>query len=173
MKLTTCSKVAVHSYKHDQSLHRIWKEATVLEDNEDLIIVANRKTKVVEANGRFWYTKEPSVTFFFKKHWYNVIGILKPTGITFYCNISSPVIADDEAVKYIDYDLDVKVMENRYMMLLDQNEYLKHARVMKYPKELCTILEEETAFLQTQIQEKAYPFNQKDIEQWYQKYQSL
>lgn len=173
MKLSIGSSVVVQSYKHDKSLHRIWKEATVLAEDDELVVVANKRTKVVEANGRFWYTKEPSVTFFYKKHWYNVIGIIKPSGIAFYCNLSSPVLVDDEALKYIDYDLDVKMLENRQIVLLDQNEYRKHQVLMRYPAELCRILEEESLSLQRQIQTKTYPFNQEDILKWYQKYLAL
>jgi hypothetical protein len=173
MKLTIGSTVAVQSFKHDKTLHRIWQEATVLEDNDDFIVVANKRTKVIESNGRFWYTKEPSVTYFYKNHWYNVIGIIKPEGTTYYCNISSPIIADEEALKYIDYDLDIKVLNNQEIVLLDQNEYRKHRFQMKYPTELCQILEEESLFLQSQIKEKATPFRSEDIDKWYQIYLHL
>jgi protein associated with RNAse G/E len=170
MKLTIGTTVAVQSYKHDKSLHRIWLEAKVLEDNDEYIVIANKRTKVVESNGRFWYTKEPSVTYFYKKHWYNVIGIIKPAGITYYCNLCSPVLPDEEALKYIDYDLDVKVLENRQIILLDQNEYRKHRTQMGYSPELCRILEEESLYLQSRIKAKAEPFQNQDIEKWYQIY---
>ena len=69
--------ITLHSYKHDQTLHRVWKSETFLEENDEYIIVANKRTKVIESNGRFWYTREPSVAVFFKNHWYNVICIYK------------------------------------------------------------------------------------------------
>jgi len=49
--------IILHSYKHDQSLHRVWKTETLLEDNDEVVILANKRTRVVESNGRFWYTK--------------------------------------------------------------------------------------------------------------------
>lgn len=168
MNLTIGSIVTIQSYKHDQSLHRIWNEAKVLADDDDVLIVANKHTKVIEANGRFWYTKEPSVTFFYKKHWYNVIGIIKPGSITYYCNLCSPALIDEEAVKYIDYDLDVKVLDNGDIVLLDQNEFRKHRIQMGYSPELVQILEEESLFLQHLIKTKAEPFQRQDIEKWYQ-----
>ncbi|MDD3478195.1 MAG: DUF402 domain-containing protein, partial [Candidatus Izemoplasmatales bacterium] len=143
MKLTVGSKIVLHSYKHDRTLHRIWEQATVLKETEDVIVVANRRTKVIEANGRFWYTKEPSVSYFFKHHWYNVIGILKTNGVSYYCNLSSPTLVDEEALKYIDYDLDVKVIVDGTVSVLDRNEYRKHQRLMNYPDEICDILEKE------------------------------
>lgn len=173
MKLSIGKKVVVQSYKHDQTLHRIWQEATVLFEDDEQIIVANKRTKVIESNGRFWYTKEPSVTYFFKNHWYNVIGIIKPTGISYYCNLSSPVTYDEEALKYIDYDLDVKVSIDQAQTLLDQNEYRRHQTLMHYPEEILAILESELKHLQTRIHQKNEPFLPEVIERWYQSYLSL
>lgn len=166
-------KVVLQSYKHDKSLHRIWQEATVLFEDDEMIVVANRRTKVIESNGRFWYTKEPSVCTFYKHRWYNVIGILKQTGICYYCNLSSPIAIDDEALKYIDYDLDVKVSKDHEATLLDQNEYRRHAELMQYPQEITSILERELLRLQDAIIRKEAPFQPEIIEDWYQKYRSL
>lgn len=170
MGLNLGSTVVIQSYKHDQSLHRIWEESTVLSDDEDVLVVANRRTKVIEANGRFWYSKEPSVAYFYKKRWFNVIGILKPDGITYYCNLSSPVVIDAEAVKYIDYDLDVKRLANGQILLLDQNEYRRHRVQMAYPPEICRIVEEEFKALQDWIRSGADPFRSETILARYDEY---
>lgn len=167
MRLSVGTKIVLQSYKHDHSLHRIWEQATVLEDTEEYIIVANKRTKVIESNGRFWYTKEPSVSFFFKNHWYNVIGIIKPSGVSYYCNMSSPTLVDEEAIKYIDYDLDVKVVVDGTISILDRNEYKKHQRIMNYPESICNILENEIEDLQKRIENKEIPFLPGCILKWY------
>jgi hypothetical protein len=171
--LTIGQKVVLQSYKHDKSLHRIWQEATVLFEDAEMIVVANRRTKVIESNGRFWYTKEPSVCTFYKHRWYNVIGILKQTGICYYCNLSSPIAVDDEALKYIDYDLDVKVSKDHLATVLDQNEYRRHAELMQYPQEITAILERELLRLQEAIIQKESPFQPEIIENWYRVYREL
>lgn len=173
MRLTVGSKIVLQSYKHDQTLHRIWEQATVLEENDDFIVVANKRTKVIESNGRYWYTKEPSVSYFYKNHWFNVIGIIKPTGVSYYCNISSPTLVDEEAIKYIDYDLDVKVIVDGTVSILDRNEYRKHQRVMNYPDSICIILEQEMELLRKKIENKEEPFQADFILNWYNKYQSI
>jgi len=173
MKLSVGSKIVLHSYKHDQSLHRIWEQATVLEENDEYIVVANKRTKVIEANGRYWYTKEPSVSYFYKDRWYNVIGIIKPTGVSYYCNISSPTLVDEEALKYIDYDLDIKVISDGTYSILDRNEYKKHQRIMNYPASVCRILENEMDELREHINRKDEPFRPEFILNWYQFYLSL
>jgi len=163
-------KIVIHSYKHDKTLHRIWKNATILEDNEDYLIVANQRTKVVESTGRFWYTKEPSVAFFFKNHWYNVIAILKNDEVTYYCNVGSPVLMDNEAVKYIDYDLDLKVESDFSYKILDIYEYKMHQEKMNYPDDIKTILAKELINLKVRIDKREIPFDPKVVLNWYNKF---
>ena len=49
--------------------------------------------------------------------------MFREDGIYYYCNLSSPFVCDEEALKYIDYDLDIKVYPNGKYHLLDEDEY--------------------------------------------------
>lgn len=168
--LTPGDEFTLHSYKHDGNLHRIWSHVTILEETDETIIVANKRTKVIESNGRFWFTKEPSVSYFFKHRWYNAIGIIKKTGISYYCNLSSPIMHDDEALKYIDYDLDIKVFPDYSYKVLDRNEYRKHRKQMQYPDEICDILEREMKDLKKRINAHEEPFDHPMIDRWYDRF---
>jgi hypothetical protein len=163
--------IQIQSYKHDESLHRIWEKATVVYSDEEIVIVANKRTKVIESNGRFWHTREPSVTWFYKKHWFNIIGIIKKNSIHFYCNIASPYLCDEEGLKYIDYDLDIKVIEDFTYNILDRNEYNKHKDKMDYPTELKKILENELKVLRRMIENREEPFDVEIIRKWYKIYE--
>ena len=79
----------IRCYKHNGALHRVWDRGLVLENNSNFIVIASKKAKVVEANGRCWFTKEPAVTIFSKKEWWNAICMIKHDGICYYCNIAS------------------------------------------------------------------------------------
>lgn len=162
--------IVVQSYKHNTKLHRIWAQATVIDHQDDHIVIANHRTKVIEANGRFWYTKEPSVTWFFKDRWFNIIGIIRPTGIFYYCNIASPYMIDDEALKYIDYDLDVKVNPDYTYTTLDRKEYNKHKVKMEYPSSIRTILEQELSALKVMIENRKGPFKENVVNDYYEAY---
>lgn len=162
--------IQIQSYKHDESLHRIWEKATVMEENDDYLIVVNKRTKVIEANGRFWHTREPSVTWFFKDKWYNIIGIIKQNEIHYYCNIASPYVLDDEGLKYIDYDLDIKVLHDFSYNVLDRNEYNRHKIQMNYSKKLKKILEKELNDLKYMIDNRISPFNHDEVIMHYDKY---
>ncbi|MFP4286970.1 MAG: DUF402 domain-containing protein [Candidatus Izemoplasmataceae bacterium] len=170
MTVNLWQDIVVQSYKHNTKLHRIWAQATVIDTLDDHIVIANYRTKVIEANGRFWYTKEPSVTWFFKERWFNIIGIIRPTGIFYYCNIASPYMIDDEALKYIDYDLDVKVNPDYTYTTLDRKEYNKHKVKMEYPASIRTILENELEALKAMIELRKGPFKENVVNDYFNKY---
>ena len=75
--LTVGQAVQIHSYKHDGIMHRIWRNAIVIKQTDEYLILGNYKTRVIEADGRNWMTKEPAICYFFKDLWFNVIGMLK------------------------------------------------------------------------------------------------
>ena len=136
-------KYEIHAYKHDGSIHRAWDEAVLLEIREDYLIFGNEKTKVTESDGRTWRTKEPAVLFFFKNNWFNIIGQNKKNGIYYYCNMASPFIIEENKIKYIDYDLDLRVFPDGSFKVLDRGEYKYHKSLMNYNESIDIILKEE------------------------------
>ena len=124
-------KLEIHCYKHNGKLHRQWDEAVVLDIKDDYIVFGNNKTTVVDSDGRVWKTKEPAIMFFFKDRWFNIIGQLKDYGIYFYCNIATPYIIDEHVIKYIDYDLDLRVFPDGAFKILDRGEYKYHRAKME------------------------------------------
>ncbi len=165
--------VYIQSYKHDGSLHRTWSKGFVIETSEDKMVVVTNKTWVIESDGRKWYTREPAICFFYTKKWFNIITMIRKTGIYYYCNIASPSLFDGEAIKNIDYDLDVKLYPTGEYEILDEDEYLEHGKDMGYSTELKTVLENEMNRLLLSIQNMEEPFNDKCIEEYYDLYQKL
>lgn len=171
--LTEGSKFVIHCYKHDAKIHKVWEEAILLEEREDCLIFGNDRTKVIESDGRSWKTKEPAIMYFFKDKWYNVIGQYKKDGIQFYCNIASPYLIDENAVKYIDYDLDLRVFPDGSFKVLDRGEYKYHKTQMKYSKELDQILKTELSDLIDSVRKKEWPFHHAEIKRYYEIYKNL
>jgi len=159
MKLTKGFVTDIHSYKHNEIIHRVWRNTKIVDASDDLLITAHKKTRVFEQSGRSWLTKEPAICYFYKDLWFNVIVMFKRTGIVYYCNLSSPYIYDGEAIKYIDYDLDVKVFPNGEYIILDKNEYRYHARIMDYPNNIKKVVEDELKKLVKLIENKEPPFD--------------
>ncbi len=162
------TSIQIKSYKHNGQLHRVWKDTTILKSTSNMIIGANDKTLVTESDGRSWLTREPAVCFFYTKYWFNVIGMLRRDGIHYYCNISSPFVFEDNAVKYIDYDLDIKVFPDMTYRLLDEDEYLVHKEQMHYPAVVDRILRNNVDHLQHWVRQRKGPFSHDVIDQWYE-----
>ena len=162
--------IRIQSYKHDGSLHRCWDHSLVLDITEDFIVVASRKTKVTESDGRRWYTREPAITVFSLKDWFNVISMFKEDGISYYCNIASPSLVDNDMVKYIDYDLDLKLFQDGSIKVLDENEYQRHKVRYDYSGELDQVLQKEVKVVEKLMRSRSYPFQDDVIEDYYEEF---
>ncbi len=133
-------KYQIQCYKHNGKVHRCWDEAVVLEVKKDYIVFGNNKTKVIESEGTSWRTKEPAVMYFFKDRWYNIISQIKNDGIYYYCNIATPYIIEEGTIKYIDYDLDLRIFPDGEYKILDRLEYQYHKKSMGYSHELDRVI---------------------------------
>ena len=156
-----------------ESSHRQWDEAVVLDIKDDYIVFGNNRTIVVDSDGKVWRTKEPAIMFFFKDRWFNIIGQLKDYGIYYYCNIATPALIDNRVIKYIDYDLDLRVFPNGSFKILDRMEYKYHRKQMHYSNRLDFILKYELANLIEMVRERELPFDKNIINKYYDKYVSL
>ena len=126
----------IQCYKHNGKVHRFWKEAVIIDVKKDYIVCANNRTLVIESDGSTRKTREPAIMYFFKDRWFNIIAQLKKDGISYYCNIASPYIIEDGTIKYIDYDLDLRIFPSGEYKILDRMEYNYHKKIMSYSSDL-------------------------------------
>lgn len=172
-QLEVGKKYQIHSYKHNHKIHRSWDEAVLLEIHDDYLVFGNEKTKVTESDGRTWRTKEPAVLYFFKDNWFNIIGQCKENGIYYYCNIASPYIVEEGTIKYIDYDLDLRVFPDGSFKVLDRGEYKYHKSLMNYSDTLDMILKAELTTLIDKVRKKELAFKPEVIKEYNKKYDEL
>ena len=170
MGLNIRDSVFIQSYKHNGQLHRTWSKAMIIDETDDFYVAVTDRSWVVESDGRRWLTKEPAICFFYKKRWFNVMSMVRKTGIYYYCNIATPSLYDGEAIKNIDYDLDVKVFPDGTYNILDENEYQYHSQLMNYPKDIKDIVEDELKNLVQMIEEKKEPFKKEYIDDYLLRY---
>lgn len=162
--------IIIQAYKHNEELHREWSHSYVLEDNDDYFVLASIRASVVESDGRKWHTKEPAIFILSKKKWFNVIAMLKENGICYYVNIASPAIYDKGFIKYIDYDLDVKLYGDGTTRLLDVSEYRKHAEELGYGEDIKSVLESSVKQIYSLIEKKEFPFVDAEIHNYFDKF---
>lgn len=166
----TGSVIEIHSYKHNGRIHRIWEETIVLKGTSKAIIAGNDRILVKESDGRHWRTREPAICYFDAEKWFNTIGMIRTDGIYYYCNLGTPFTWDEEALKYIDYDLDIKVFPDMTFKLLDEDEYEMHKEQMKYPQVIDDILKRSVDELISWIHQRKGPFAPQFVEMWYERF---
>ncbi|WP_202080983.1 DUF402 domain-containing protein [Caldalkalibacillus salinus] len=162
--------IVIKSYKHNGSLHRIWSSSTVLQRGASSWIVGNDRILVKEADGNEWRTKEPAICTFGKGQWFNSIGMLREDGVHYYCNIGSPYRWHNQALQYIDYDLDVKVFPDMTYIILDEDEYALHRKQMNYSDTIMYEIQRGLDELLSLIHQKKGPFEADYVERWYERY---
>lgn len=167
------SSVYVQSFKHDGSLHRTWSKGTIIEVTDERYVLVTYKAWVIESDGRKWYTREPAICFLYRNEWFNVISMIRKQGIFYYCNLASPSLYDGEAIKNIDYDLDVKVFPDGHFDILDRDEFEDHQVKMAYGDEIIEIVEDSLLQVLFMVEGKKSPFEPSEIKKYYQQYLSL
>lgn len=167
------SMVYIQSFKHNGSLHRTWAKGFVIEANDQQIVAVTNKTWVTESDGRKWFTREPAICFFYPDCWFNIITMIRKSGIYYYCNLASPSLYDGEAIKNIDYDLDIKLYPSGEYEILDEDEYRQHREEMHYPDDIRQIVESQMQELIRRIKEMEDPFNDETINMYYTMYQKM
>ena len=172
-KLKIGDTLVIHCYKHNGVIYDSSRVAYVLDIKEDYIVLGDENVLITKKDGRTWHTKGSAIMFFYKKRWFNIIAQLKEDGIFYYCNIASPFVIDAYALKYIDYDLDLRVFSDGAFKILDRNEYNYHKKLMKYPKEINYIIKEELSNLIEMKKASEFPFNKESIEYYYEIFQKI
>ena len=167
------NKLTIHCYKHNGKIDRISGEAIVLDETDEYLVCANNKVKLIENDGRSHRTKEIAILFFYKKEWYNILAQLKKYGLFYYCNIASPYIIDGNIIKYIDYDLDLRIFPDGNFKVLDKNEYRYHKITMRYSDEIDVIVQDSLNKLIDNKNNNAFPFKKEVIEHYYKIYKDI
>lgn len=165
--------ICVEAYKHDGSLHRIWSPAFLVEETDEYWALASRGSFVVEYNGREWITKEHAIFYLFKNEWFNVIAMMKENGICYYCNVASPSIMDKGKIKYIDYDLDLKVYPDGKEKVLDEAEFGENAKKYGYGEDLKAFIKKGLEKIESLADSSAFPFDNDKVVDLYRKFLDL
>lgn len=137
-------KIMIHAYKRNGWLYRVWEYPEVLESNDKFVVVSLTNSKVItnEKNSKRNFISrnlKNSFWFFFKDKWYNIIATVGNNNVvSFYVNIASPFLYEEEAIKYYDFDLDIKMKSNNSQIykILDMDEYENNKTEYRYEPEV-------------------------------------
>lgn len=162
--------IKIQCYKHDGKLYRSWDKSVVIEMTNDFIVCGNNKTRVTEIDGRRWSTKEPAILFFYRNKWFNIIAQFKERGIFYYCNIATPFVIEAKTIKYIDYDIDLRIFPDFTYRVLDRAEYEYHKKKMNYTDDIDKIVKYELNNLISMCKNNSGPFSYDFLKDYYNLY---
>lgn len=165
---TQAREYRICSFKHDGKIHRIWQKTTLVKQCDEYLALVNNSTLIQESDGRIWESRDPAVTFFFKDQWFNVICMLRPGGVYYYCNIASPYVEKDNTIFYIDYDLDISLSPSNHVKILDEVEYYEHANQMKYSPKIDIIAKATLLEIKERLMKHEFPFDDQSVMECYQ-----
>ena len=130
----------LHCYKHNGKINTVSDKITIIDIKDDYIVCGDNKTTITENDGTKHKTKEPAIIFFYKDRWFNILAQLKHHGLYYYCNIATPFIIEENTIKYIDYDLDLRIFPKGEYKVLDKLEYQYHKKKMGYSDDLDIVI---------------------------------
>lgn len=142
-------KIAINAYKWNGWLYRSWEFPKLIEETDEYLCFAIQGNRVITSDkksNRFFHSKilYEGYWIFFKNEWFNIILGKKNNKLTYYINLASPFIIEEDTLKYIDFDLDYQMndISLNHFKELDWKEYLENSEKYQYGDKLKNIIEE-------------------------------
>ncbi|WP_027120815.1 DUF402 domain-containing protein [Mycoplasmopsis lipofaciens] len=153
------SIINVQAFKYDGELYRQWNGVKVLRNTDQHYVLFIYKTKVAESKKRSWVYREPVIWFLPKNNMYNALILLKPKQNYIYINLASKPFYEDNTIKFIDYDIDVKCYPTRNLNIVDKEEFLENSQKYKYSKKLIRLIYNSLSDIVEKYDNNEYFFN--------------
>ncbi|WP_338822713.1 DUF402 domain-containing protein [Mycoplasmopsis felifaucium] len=157
------SIINVQAYKFNGMLYRQWNGVKVLRNTDKHFVLCMHKTKVSEKFKHNWIYKDYVLWFMPKQGMYNALILLKPVQNYIYVNIASPPIFEDNTLKFIDLDLDVKAYPHNGASIVDGDEFKSNAYLYEYSKDLKEMVWEAATEVMGKYSNDEYFFNNQVI----------
>ncbi|QJG66893.1 DUF402 domain-containing protein [Mycoplasma phocoenae] len=164
-KLTRGDFIDVQCYKYNGHLYRQYDGVKIIDITDKYVIALMLKTKVAEENTN-WVVSEPTLFLFSKHHYYNATILLRDNQKFVYINLATPFFVDNNKIKYIDLDLDIKTYKEHEFTVIDWTDLRENFINMKYPMELVYKIYEELDFLYLMYNSREEIFNDAFIDRY-------
>ena len=153
--------VTINSRKFDGRIHRSWKASLVKRDGSLLLFVGKFEREVNHPDLGVIKCGTISYEHYWLDRWYNIFRFHEPDGEfrNFYCNISMPTKFEDNAVDYVDMDIDVLVNRDLTYLVLDRAEFEENIVKYQYPDETIRMARSSLKELLILIRSGEFPFN--------------
>lgn len=115
----------VNSRKIDQTIRRSWKCDFVSSDDDKIDLIGTFEERVEHPSLGIIASGTLSRERFYFNRWYNYFIFQQPDGKlrNYYINICMPPVVSDDAINYIDLDIDLIVWPDGRWQTLDLEEF--------------------------------------------------
>ncbi|MGY6172153.1 DUF402 domain-containing protein [Candidatus Mycoplasma pogonae] len=127
------SIISAQAYKYNGELYRQWNGIKVVENSQDHVVLHLDKTRVSKKNSQNWVIRELVIWFLPKNRMFNAIISIRNGQPYVYINLCSSFIFEDNTIKFIDYDLDIKCFPGEDFKIIDKSDFRKNRTKLKYP----------------------------------------
>jgi uncharacterized protein len=154
--------ITVNSRKFDNSIQRSWQCDFVEETSDHWLFVGEFEREITHKQLGVIRRKTVSYEYYFKNKWYNVFRFHEPEGDFkfYYCNINMPPKFENNALDYVDLDLDVLVQKDFSFKILDEEEYNDNSELFGYSDELKSQASKSLNELLEMIKTNQFPFTE-------------
>ena len=142
-----------HTTKYDNSLHYLFETEVLYQSERTLVAFTPCGVFLESYRGKF-KLRSNILMFFFKDHNYNVHIHWNQdwSPRMHYVNIASKASWDDKKITAIDLDLDlIRFSGADEVILDDEDEFLEHSKLYKYPKDLIEMCWKEIDTLRNEM----------------------
>lgn len=151
----------VNSYNLDGSLRRSWKASLVSRDDSMLVLYGIFEKRVEHPLLGIIPAGTGSFEFYWLERWFNVFCFLTLDASlrNYYCNIAAPPIVTENALSFVDYEIDVLVTDDKKARLVDLQDYATEDKAGRYDLETKAMISKELLDLMQNIKNGNFPFN--------------
>ncbi|WP_198763691.1 DUF402 domain-containing protein [Mycoplasmopsis gallinarum] len=153
------SIINVQAYKYDGTLYRQWNGVKVLRNTKQHYVLLMQRTKVAELNKRNWILSEPWLWFMPKHEMHNAFVFLKKKNNYVYVNLASKPIYEDNTIKFVDFDLDVKNYLKNELTVVDRDEFKENRKKYNYSSKLVNMIYNSLENIFTKYENDEYYYN--------------
>ncbi|MCL4458827.1 MAG: DUF402 domain-containing protein [Chloroflexi bacterium] len=156
--------MTIVSLKYDGRINYSWS-GTVCYVGSDLVVVRGLFDRKVRSALLTFEPGSLTLEYYWFDKWYNVISDFGQKGYlqAHYCNIALPARFEEEQITFIDLDIDILVRPDLSYLILDEEEFERHAAQFNYPLEIRQGVQMAIAELLERIGRKESPFQDREI----------
>lgn len=100
-----------------------------------------------------------STHYLWEDRWYHVQRVDRDGRLWYYADAATPLVIDGEELSFTDLDLDVSWYPGEEPELLDEDEFLAHGELMRYPPDVIERARAAMEEVLELIRRRAFPFD--------------